>query len=173
MQSENGLLIFLIALMVLFDAFLLAAFFGMYRSVKQMLASLESQRATVEGKITPLLNDVKERLDQAKEVFENLQRTTENFVAVSELIKGQAEKVSVTLEETTDRARVQIAKADAVVSEVVGKIQVTADVIQQNILAPVRELSALVRGVTCGLQFLFGRRHSSIDRVHQDEELFI
>ncbi len=170
MQSENGLLI---ALMVVFDALLLVAFLGIYKSLKQMLASLERQRATFEGKITPLLGDVKERLDQAKAVFENLQKTTENFVAVSEMVKGQAEKVNMTLQDTTDRARIQIARADEIVSDVVEKIQVTADIIQQNILAPVREISALVRGVSCALHFLFGRRHNSIDRVHQDEELFI
>lgn len=173
MQSENGLLIFLIALMVVFNALLLVAFLGIYKHLKQMMVSLERQRATFEGKIMPLLGDVKERLDQLKDVFENLQKTTENFVAVSEMVKGQAEKVNMTLQETTDRARIQIARVDEIVSDVVSKIQVTAEVIQQNILAPVREISALIRGVSCALQFLFGRRHSPIDRAHQDEELFI
>jgi uncharacterized protein YjbJ (UPF0337 family) len=172
-QSENGLLIFLIALMVIFNALLLVAMLGIFKSLKQLLVSLERRLATFEGKITPLLGDVKERLDQAKDVIENLRKTTENFVVVSEMVKGQAEKVNVTLQETTDRARAQIAKADEIVSDVVSKIQVTADVIQQNILAPVREISALIRGVYCAMQILFGRRHSPIDRAHQDEELFI
>jgi hypothetical protein len=170
---ENGLLIFLIALMVVFDALLLVAFLGVLKSLKRMQVAVERQRVTFDEKITPLLGDVKERLDQAKNVFENLQKTTENFVAVSEMVKTQAEKVNLTLQDTTDRARVQIARVDEIVSDVVEKIQVTADIVQQNILAPVREISALVRGVSCAFQFLFGRRHSPIDRVHQDEELFI
>jgi hypothetical protein len=40
-------------------------------------------------------------------------------------------------------------------------------------LAPIREVSALVRGVSGGLHFLFARQKNQVDAVHQDEELFI
>lgn len=170
---EQPLLITLIVFMVIFDLVVLIALLGVFASLRRMATAVERQCVNFEEKITPVVADVKERLDQAKTIFENLQTTTDNFVRVSEMIRSHAEKVEETLEEVTNRARVQIARADEVISDVVEKIHITSIVVQQNILAPVREISAIIRGVTCALDILFRRRRNPVDRAHQDEELFI
>jgi hypothetical protein len=186
--EQQTLLIILIALMVVFDAFLLVFFMGMAKSLNRMAATVERQgtlfedrinpvldlvKTSVEEKINPLFEETRTSLVQFKGILENVQHTTENFVSVSEMVKTQAEKVNLTLQETTDRARIQIARADEVVADFVEKLQVSSTIIQQNILTPVREISALIRGVSCALEFLFKRQRPPVDRVHQDEELFI
>lgn len=172
-MDQSSLLFTLIIFMILFDLVVVIALLGIYASLRRMTASVERQRANFEEKITPIVTDVKQRLDQAQVIFENLQKTTDNFVQVSEIVRAQAEKVEQTLQETADRARVQIAKVDEVISDVVEKIHITSVVVQQNILAPVREISAILRGISGAAQLLFGRRRPAVDRVHQDEELFI
>jgi hypothetical protein len=186
--EQQTLLIILIALMVAFDACLVIFFMAMAKSLKLMAVTVERQQALfedrinpvldvvktcMEEKINPLFEETKTSLVQFKGILENIEHTTENFVSVSEMVKEQAEKVNLTLQETTDRARVQIARADEVVTDFVEKLQVSSEVIQQNILTPVREISALIRGVSCALEFLFKRQRPPVDRVHQDEELFI
>ncbi len=187
-MEQQTLLIILICLMAVFNALLLIFFMTMARSFKKLATTVEHQRTvfeekinpilemvrtSVEEKINPLFEDSRASLVQLKAVLENIQRTTQNFASVSDLVKEQAEKVTLTLQDTTDRARYQIARADEVVSDFVEKLQVSSTIIQQNILTPVREISALIRGVSSALEFLFKRQRPPVDRVHQDEELFI
>ena len=102
-----------------------------------------------------------------------VQVIADNFAQVSETVKVQVQRVNDVIEDTTDRARLQIAKVDEVVSDAVDRMQATTEVIQQSVLTPVRELSALIAGISSGMQFLFSKRKNHVDEVHQDEELFI
>jgi hypothetical protein len=53
-------------------------------------------------------------------------------------------------------------------------VETTADVVQRNVLAPIQEISAVVKGVRSGLEFLFSRRRApSVSEATQDEQLFI
>ncbi len=59
------------------------------------------------------------------------------------------------------------------VTDAIEKMEATSAVVQQNVLAPIREVSALIRGISRGLHFLFAGRKNPVDAVYQDEELFI
>jgi methyl-accepting chemotaxis protein len=112
-------------------------------------------------------------LGEAKQLLQNLHKATDNFTRISETVLHQVERVNAVIEDTTDRARDQIARADEVVTDAIEKMEATSAVVQQNVLAPIREVSALIRGVSGGLHFLFVGRKNPVDAVHQDEELFI
>jgi methyl-accepting chemotaxis protein len=146
---------------------------GLYASVKKLALSVERLRSNMEQKIDPALADCREVLADAKHVLGNLHTAAENFAGISETVRFQVERVNAVIEDTTDRARDQIARADEVVADAIEKMEATSAVVQQNILAPIREISALVRGVSGGLHFLFAGRKNPVDAVHQDEELFI
>jgi hypothetical protein len=46
--------------------------------------------------------------------------------------------------------------------------------VQRGVLAPVQEVSAVIKGMQAGLEFLFSRRRStSVSEAAQDEQLFI
>jgi len=65
-------------------------------------------------------------------------------------------------------------RVDQMVSDLVTKVETTADVVQRNVLAPIQEISAVVKGVRSGLEFLFSRRRApSVSEATQDEQLFI
>ncbi len=146
---------------------------GIFVSLKKLVLSVERLRADVEQRIDPAMADFKQLLGEAKHVVHGFQATTENVVGISETVKYQVERVNAVIEDTTDRARDQIARADEVVTDAIEKMQATSAIVQQHVLGPVREVSALIRGVSGGLQFLFSRKRNQVDAVHQDEELFI
>jgi methyl-accepting chemotaxis protein len=146
---------------------------GILVSVKKLAFNVERLRAEMEKKIDPALAELREVLADAKAVFGNLQTAAGNFAGISETVRNQVERVNAVIEDTTDRARDQIARADEVVTDAIEKLEATSAVVQQNVLAPIREISALVRGVSGGLQFLFSGRKNQVDAVHQDEEMFI
>jgi methyl-accepting chemotaxis protein len=146
---------------------------GIFASIKKLALSAERLRIQLDEKIDPALSDFKDVLGEAKQIMQKLQTTAENFAGISETVRCQVERVNAVIEDTTDRARDQIERADEVVTDALHKIEATSAVVQQNVLAPIREVSALIRGVSGGLRFLFSGRKNSVDAVHQDEEMFI
>jgi hypothetical protein len=146
---------------------------GILLSFRKMTAQFYQIRKNLESKIEPAIEDFRDVMGETRKLLGNVQVAAENFVQVSDTVKAQVQRVNAVLEDTTVRARVQIAKVDEIVSDAVDKMQATTDIIQQSVLAPVRELSALISGISGGLQFLFSKRKNQVDEVHQDEELFI
>jgi len=60
------------------------------------------------------------------------------------------------------------------ISELVEKVGTTADTVQRGVLGPIQELSAVVKGIRSGLEFLFARRRvTNVSEATQDEQLFI
>jgi hypothetical protein len=56
----------------------------------------------------------------------------------------------------------------------VEKVETTADTVQKGVLGPIQEVSAVVKGVRSGLEFLFSRRRvTNVSEATQDEQLFI
>jgi methyl-accepting chemotaxis protein len=146
---------------------------GVFVSIKRLASSVERLRFEMEQKMDPAITDFRDVLGDAKQVLRNLHTAAENFAGISETVRFQVERVNAVIEDTTDRARDQIARADEVVTDAIEKIEATSAVVQQSVLAPIREVSALIRGVSGGLRFLFAGRKNQVDAVHQDEELFI
>ena len=65
-------------------------------------------------------------------------------------------------------------RVDQMVTDFVQKAQSTADVVERGIVAPIHEISAVIKGVRAGLEFLVGRRRASrTSDVSQDEQMFI
>lgn len=146
---------------------------GVFVSLKKLASSVEKLRFEMDKKLDPAVADFRDVLGDAKQVLQNLNKASENFAGISETVRHQVERVNTVIEDTTDRARGQIARADEVVTDAIEKMEATSAIVQQNVLAPIREVSALIRGVSGGLHFLFAGRKNPVDAVHQDEELFI
>ena len=146
---------------------------GIFLSIRKMTAHFDQMRQNLEAKVKPAVEEFRNVMGETRKLMVSVQAAAENFALVSETVKTQVQRVNEVIEDTTVRARLQIAKVDDIVSDAVDKMQATTEVIQQSVLAPVRELSALVSGISSGLQFLFSRKKNQVDEVHQDEELFI
>jgi hypothetical protein len=142
-------------------------------SVRRLALNLERLHMNLDQKVTPTLADFREVLGETKGVLHHVRSAAENFTSITESVKYQVKCVNAVIEDTTDRARAQIARADDVVTDAIEKMEATSAIVQQNVLAPLREVSAIIRGLQSGLQFFFARRKNSVDQVHQDEELFI
>ncbi len=59
-------------------------------------------------------------------------------------------------------------------NDLVARVESTADSVQKGVLGPIQEMSAVVKGVRSGLEFLFTRRRvTNVSEATQDEQLFI
>ena len=74
----------------------------------------------------------------------------------------------------SDRLRLQVIRLDQLLSNTVARVEETTELVQHNVLKPIRELSAILAGVRTGLDFLLRRNKSRADRpATQEEEMFI
>lgn len=124
----------------------------------------------------------------AREIMSELQKTAaglENIQNVLDSLAARADQAGTILEQrTSDLDRLvtvlvdvggrQAEKIDAVVSDTVAKFEQTTAIIQQDVLKPVVEISAAVKGLRTGIDFLFSKRSAqSRHRVDPEDDLFI
>ena len=170
MEKLTDILIVLTSILIAVQIGFLA---GVFVSIRKLTFNVQRMRSDVEQKVQPAMSEFREVLGEAKHVLQIVRGASENIAGISESVRYQVERVNGVIEDTTERARVQISRADEVVTDAIQKMEATSAIVQQSILTPIREASAIIRGVHCGLHFLFARRRNSVDQVHQDEELFI
>lgn len=163
----------LLILVVVFICLQLGTMVMLLAAVRKMGGNLDRMRAMVEQQGTPAIKELREVLGEVKDILRGARAATENLTGVTEAVRNQIRDVNSVIEETTNRARLQISKADEVVTHAIKRMEATSRVVQESILTPIGELSALIRGLSSGLNALFGRKRNPVNEVHQDEEMFI
>ena len=104
---------------------------------------------------------------------EKLNLVSQNLVEISQLAKNQVTRLDSLVAESSERLRLQVIRADQLLSNTVARVEETTETIQRNVLAPIREISAILAGVRTALEFLRHRNKTRVERATQEEELFI
>jgi hypothetical protein len=75
-----------------------------------------------------------------------------------------------------DRARLQIIRADELLSRTLDRVEQTSEMVHKTVASPVRQVSGLMRGITVGIESLFsgqaktnGMHREPRNPVPQDE----
>jgi 5-hydroxyisourate hydrolase-like protein (transthyretin family) len=92
---------------------------------------------------------------------------------ITRLAREQIQKVDRVFTDATDRMRVQVIRADQIVTGTLETIEDTGNKIKKTVWEPVQQASAVLKGIKVGLEFLRNQRRRDPESVHQDEELFI
>ena len=163
----------LLILVVVFICLQLGTMVMLLVAVRKIGGNLDRMRALVEQKGTPAIRELREVFVEVKNILGGVRAATENLTGAAESVRSRVRDVNSVIEETTNRARQQIFKADEVVTQAIRRAEATSKVLQESILAPIAELSALIRGLSSGLNLLFGRKRNPVNEAHQDEEMFI
>ena len=160
--------LFLVAVAVLMQG---GAMVGIWLAIRRMQRELEAVRADLKQRLDPLTQSVGEILTNSREPVRAI---VTNLAEISRILRDRTSRVDEAVGELVDRSRLQISRVDQMVSDLVQKIETTADTVQRSVLSPIHEVSAVVKGVRSGLEFLFSRRRTpSVSEATQDEQLFI
>ena len=160
--------LFLVAVAVLMQG---GAMVGIWLAIRRMQREVEAVRADLKQRLDPLTQSVGEILTNSREPVRAI---VTNLAEISRILRDRTSRVDEAVGELVDRSRLQIIRVDQMVSDLVQKIETTADTVQRSVLSPIHEVSAVVKGVRSGLEFLFSRRRTpSVSEATQDEQLFI
>jgi len=157
---------------VMLQAAVLAA---MYLAMRKSSERMEALATEVKTKLLPgfeqgqaLLLDLGPKL---KVIAENLEETTTT-------VRSQVQRVDATVNDVVDRARLQVIRADELLSRTLDRVEQTSDMVHKTVVSPVRQLSGLMQGITVALEFLLSRSHRSGGRREErrpvpQDEMFI
>jgi hypothetical protein len=170
MEQNVGLTvaIVLVAIAVLMQA---GAMLGIWLAVRKVPGQIESVRSDVKQRLDPLSQSALEIINNSREPLRTI---TANVAEISQILRDRTSNADRVAAELLEKSRSQIVRVDRMVSELVEKVETTADTVQKGVLGPIQEVSAVVKGVRSGLEFLFSRRRvTNVSEATQDEQLFI
>ena len=169
MDLESTLLVLasLVAGVLIAQTILLLVFIVAFRRWSNRMNTLVDQ---LSRNVEPVLQAASELLTDSREKIASL---TGNLNEISLLAKNQMTRLDGFLQDTTERAQLQVLRLDDLISDTMSRVEQTTEAIQQGVLTPIRELTAVVAGVRASLDFLFRRNRKTVERATQDEELFI
>jgi hypothetical protein len=120
------------------------------------------------------MNETREMMVPVRSIAENLRVASANLVEIGLSARDQFRRVEAMVTDTGEALNVQLARFDRVSQNVIDRINETAEIVQDSVVRPAREVAALAKGLSRGLgAFLFRKSRSTVDQAHQDEELFI
>jgi ElaB/YqjD/DUF883 family membrane-anchored ribosome-binding protein len=170
MEQNAGLTIalILVALAVLIQA---GTMIGIWLAVRKIHEQIGAARNDVKQLLDPLTQSVTEIVSNAREP---LQTITSNLADISKTLSERTADVDALVGELVDKSRAQVIRVDRMVSDLIQKVEITSDAVQRGVLGPIQEVSAVIKGLRAGLEYLISRRRTtSVSEAAQDEQLFI
>lgn len=142
------------------------AFVGLYLTVRNLSARVDVLSKNVMRDVNALTGDVSQVLATIKSVVEGIQST-------SDIIRKRVIEVDFFIRQLTDTARLEVARIQDAVDTASREIEDTFELLHRSVIVPVREVTAIIRGLKTGLDFFLRRPNSPSGASHLDEEMFI
>ena len=139
-----------------------------------VLVGLYVMSKRLSEQVDRFMRDTREMMIPVRSIAENLRIASANIVEIGLAARDQFRRVEAMVTDTGEALHVQIERFDRVSQNVMDRINETAEIVQDSVVRPVREVAAVAKGLTRGFgSFFFGRGRSTVDQARQDEELFI
>jgi hypothetical protein len=134
----------------------------------------------IEDRVEPLIAKVDAMTVQGKEismhlteVSANLSQATKYLAESTELIKEEVIEIKQLVSEGAVTARDKVELVSRTIDRTHDQVLDTTQFVQQKIVVPAREIAAIMAGVKRGLEVLFAPAPKQIDRVYEEDEIFI
>jgi methyl-accepting chemotaxis protein len=152
MENLTLLFIAVTAAAVVLQAGILVA---LYLGVRRSSARMEALAFEVRMKVLPTVETAQTML---AELHPKLTVIADNLTETTRSVRAQVERMDATVNDAVDRARLQIIRADELLTRTLDRVEETSDMVHKTVISPVRQFSGLIQGVTAGIEFLLGNR---------------
>jgi hypothetical protein len=147
--------------------------FGIYKAAR----TLQQQTTSVLPQVQSILSKAETTLDESrKNIAEITTKANEITTKANDLMdmgKAQMVKLDVVITDASQRAKVQLERAELVVDDTMTRVHQSVTAVHNGIVRPVKEIQAITAGISTAIQhFLRGGRPSVAQATH-DDEMFI
>lgn len=150
----------------------MAILLGMYLQMKTAIEKFTAITTEVKTRVDPILLRIDRILEDSEDKIASI---TSDTAEITRLARGQAQRIDRVFTDSLERLRVQVIRADQILTGALEVIEDTGTRVRKTLWAPVQQVSAVLRGVKVGIDVLRGAqgRRGEADGAPQDEELFI
>jgi len=163
------------------EAFIIIAGIAIVIQMAILLAMFVQMRSAIEN-FTKIANDLQSRVDPILTRVNRILEDSEDRIAsvmgdaseITRLARGQAQKVDRVFTEAVERLRIQVIRADQILTGAIEVIEEAGSRVRRTVWGPFQQASAVLKGLKVGLDLIRGQqRRPQSDAATQDEELFI
>jgi ABC-type transporter Mla subunit MlaD len=156
------------AIAIVIQMAILAAMFVQMRAAIEQFTKIAAQ---LQSRIDPILLRTNRILEDSED---RIRSVMSNAAELTEIARGQAQKVDRIFTDAVERLRVQIVKADQILTGMLEVIEQAGSTFRAKLWQPFHQASAILKGVKAGIDFIRGQRQRPESGAEmQDEELFI
>ncbi len=168
MNNEQLLLLLVLAVSMIALALVAQALalFGIYKKSKELqiklndfLPKAEALIKTTEASVVELTQSIAEITGRANDILDSA--------------KSQLARMDLMMTDATERAKVQMEKAEMVIGDTLDRVHNTVLMVHKGILAPIREVTGVSAGLRAAFSAMFSGQRRPVTQVTQDEEMFI
>jgi hypothetical protein len=168
------------------EAFIVIAAVAIFLQMAILMAMFFQMKTAIE-KFTRIATDLQSRVDPILLRTSRILDDSETRIAsimgdsaeITRIARTQAQKVDRVFTEAVERLRIQVIRADQILSGALEVVEETGTKFRSTLWGPIKQASAVMKGIKVGLDLLRNvrgeERRSSVDveGLEQDEELFI
>src|SRR5208282_6870372 len=107
----------------------------------------------LETRVNPILLRINRILDDSQDRISSM---VGDAAEVTRIARGQAQKVDRVFTDAVERLRVQVIRADQILTGALEVIEDTGSRVRRTMTGPVMQVSAVLKGIKVGLDFIRG-----------------
>jgi hypothetical protein len=148
---------------------------GMYFTLRKMATQLKAATDEVKTQAMPLLENGRHIQAQIQHILETsspkLELVLDNAAAITTTAHNGIGRVEGTLNDLLDRSRLQIIRADEMVTRAMDSVEETTEKVAHSVTSPVKHASGIVQGISTGFGTFFGQKKPR--KPGPSDEMFI
>ena len=141
--------------------------------VFKLSARLKTVADETESRVFPLLENAKVLLQDVKTTLETtrpkIDVILDNAAHVTTTVRSDAERVQATLNDLLDRVRLQVIRADEMVTHTMDRVEETSEKVQHSVMSPIRKVSGIAQAVSVGVETYFSNQKRRRNGGQRDE----
>lgn len=143
---------------------------GMYFQFKQTSEQMTRIVRDIDSRLSPILLRMNRILEDSEDRITSI---VGDAAEITRIARGQAQKVDRVFTDAVERLRIQVVHADQILTGALEVIEDTGSRVRRTLTGPVMQVSAVLKGIKVGLDFIRGQQRRSPEAAAADDELFI
>jgi hypothetical protein len=167
---DNWIKLFIVVALavIIYQTVLLAL---LYRQLSETSRKMTRIATDLHEKSEPILTRIRMMLD---DLHPRVSAVAADAQEISMVARSQAHKVDRMMSEALDLLRLQVIRADQLLTGAMTSMEEAGSEVRKTVMGPVQQAAAIIQGVKAGFEIFRGARRSpERARERQDEELFI
>jgi hypothetical protein len=166
----SGWLELFIAVAALAIVIQMAILLAMFVQLRTAIGTFSRIALQLQAKMDPILTRTNRILEDSEERIASIMG---DGAEIARVARSQAQKVDRVFTDMIERLRIQVVRADHILTGALEVIEETGTTFRSKVWKPVHQASAVLKGIKAGLEFIRSGRRPEPDSATQDEELFI